>query len=63
MSDLGFNNLSADKLVNLRIHRIDAAFVKELREAGYNNLTADELVRLRINGIDGNYIKRMKGTQ
>jgi hypothetical protein len=49
--------------MSMRIHRVNAQFVKEMREAGYNNLTADELIQLRIHGVDGAYIKKMKGAQ
>jgi hypothetical protein len=36
----------------MRIHRVDAAFVKEVKEMGYEDLTVDRLVRMKIHSRD-----------
>jgi hypothetical protein len=33
MAELGYKNLSIDQLVQLRIHGVDAEYVKEMNEA------------------------------
>jgi hypothetical protein len=35
----------------MRIHGVDASFVKEVREHGYKDPTIDDLIELRIHGL------------
>lgn len=53
MDAAGYRAGSVDGLVQMRIHRIDPAYIRELALAGpgYRNLKVDELVSLRIHRI------------
>jgi hypothetical protein len=59
MQALGYNKLSIDKLVEMVIHGVTPAFVKEMTELGYKNLSIDQLVQLRIHGVDADYVREM----
>jgi hypothetical protein len=52
MARFGYRNLSADDLVNLRIHGVSADYIQSLQRAGMTHLSADQLVRLRLAGFD-----------
>jgi hypothetical protein len=42
---------SSDDLVAMRIHGVDADFVKEVRDHGFKNPSIDDLIELRIRGF------------
>ena len=46
-----FPDVTLDQLVQLRIFRIDDAFVASAKSHGFDNLTIEKLVKLRISGI------------
>ncbi|MEO8077620.1 MAG: hypothetical protein ABI818_14925 [Acidobacteriota bacterium] len=50
MRDLGYGDLSIDRLVQFRIHGVDAEFVRKTRAAGFKGLDAQDLVDMRIHG-------------
>jgi hypothetical protein len=50
MQELGYGSLSRARLVQFRIHGVDADFIREVRAAGYKNLSAEELVDFSIHG-------------
>jgi hypothetical protein len=51
MKDAGYPKISPDQLVAMRIHGVDASFVKEVRQHGYKDPTIDNLIELRIHGL------------
>ena len=50
MKNEGYSEISTDQLVAMRIHGVNAAYVKELREHGYKNPSIDDLIEMRIHG-------------
>jgi len=48
---LGYN-FTAQELINLRSHGVDAGYLRRLRDAGMKNLTADQIAKLRMHGVD-----------
>jgi hypothetical protein len=51
MKEAGYPKISPDQLVAMRIHGVDANFVKEVRDRGYKNLSIDDLIEMRIHGL------------
>lgn len=51
LRQLGYDDLSLDKLVELRIHGVSPGFIREMAEVGLRDLPADRLVELRIHGV------------
>jgi hypothetical protein len=51
MKEAGFPKISPDQLVAMRIHGVDADFVKEVRDRGYKNPSIDDLIEMRIHGL------------
>ncbi len=47
-----FGKLPLEKYTELRIHGVDAAYVRAFRDAGFASISADEAVSLRIHGVD-----------
>ncbi len=48
---LGYS-FTPSELVALRIHGVDGAYLRRLRDAGLRNLNADQIEKLRIHGVD-----------
>jgi hypothetical protein len=46
-----FPDVTLDQLVQLRIFRIDDAFMASAKSHGFDNLTIEKLVKLRISGL------------
>ena len=46
-----FPDITLDQLVQLRIFRIDDAFIASAKSLGFERLTIDKLVKLRISGL------------
>jgi len=51
MKDAGYPKISPDQLVSMRIHGVDADFVKQVRDHGYKDPSIDDLIDLRIHGL------------
>jgi hypothetical protein len=51
MAALGYRSLTADQLVQMRIHGVTPEFVRTLQQQGIRTRSADQLVRLRISGF------------
>jgi len=47
-------------LISFRIHRINARFMREMKELEFDSLTPDQALRLRIYNIDTRYRDKMK---
>jgi hypothetical protein len=50
LKELGYGTVSTERLVEFRIHGVDAAFIREARAAGYKDLTERDLVDMSIHG-------------
>jgi len=50
MKDVGYGDVKVDRLVEFRIHGVDADFVRAAKAHGFNNLSAEDLVDLSIHG-------------
>jgi len=50
MRDAGYGGIKIDKLVQFRIHGVDADFVRRAKAHNFNDLSADDLVELAIHG-------------
>jgi hypothetical protein len=47
---VGYRTISIDQLVKMRIHKVDAQFIKDLQADGYRNLTASDVIDFAIRG-------------
>jgi hypothetical protein len=56
---LGYANLTLRELVNMRVGRVDAAYVNGMRELGYT-LSAREVANLAILGVTPAYVRELK---
>lgn len=59
MKDLGFGNLSLDRLIKLFNHGVNPKYIKELAEAGYEDLDDEQLQKMRDHGVDADYIREL----
>jgi hypothetical protein len=50
LADAGLRNVSAQKLIELKIHGVDGAFVRKAKERSAD-LSADRLIQMRIMGL------------
>ena len=50
MRDVGFTTVSEDQLVRMRIHKVDAQFVRHARDDGLTVQTPGDAVDLAIHG-------------
>ena len=50
MSRLGYRNVPADKLVQMRIHGVTPDFIRGLQKEGIALPSPDQIVRLRLSG-------------
>ena len=57
MRDLGLTGLSADRLVQMRIHGVTPVFVEEMRAAALYPTVAQR-IEMRIHGVTPEYVRR-----
>ena len=50
-------DLSLNKVVELKIHGVNAKYKKELTDAGYIDVPLEQIVEAKIHGINGDYLK------
>jgi hypothetical protein len=50
MRDVGYGGVGVERLVQFRIHGVDADLVRDLKAHGFSNLSADDLVDFSIHG-------------
>jgi hypothetical protein len=43
--------------MKMRIHGVDADYVKKMRAAGFKNVSANQLIEMRVTGIDAILLK------
>ncbi len=56
---LGYKNISADELIELRNHGVTIDYIKSLNNAGYKDLSLDRLMELRDHGVSTDFITRL----
>ena len=57
--DLGYENLSLERLMEFRIHGISPDYAKAIARSGYPHLDAERLVEFKIHGISPDYVSAM----
>jgi hypothetical protein len=50
MRDVGFASVTEDQLVRMRIHKVDAQFVRDARADGYALTTPSDAIDFAIRG-------------
>ncbi|PYT27354.1 MAG: hypothetical protein DMG57_18625 [Acidobacteria bacterium] len=51
---------STKQLIELRIHGVTLAYIREARQAGYKDLTAQDYVEMRIHGVETDFLRDLK---
>jgi len=51
LRELGYDRVSVDKLIEMRIHGVNAGFIRDIQSRGWKDVTVDELIQMRIHGI------------
>ena len=59
LASLGYNHLSLDQLVDMRIHGVSTSYIRGFRGLGYS-LSPDELVDMRIHGVTREFATSLK---
>ena len=60
IQQLGFRDLSLDRVVEFKIFQVTAQFVNDLRAEGFTSVTPQQLVNLRVFKIDMDFVRRAK---
>lgn len=60
MSEMGYGDLSREKLMELREQGVTATFISRLRDLGYSDITLDQAVLMRQNGVSYTFAAMMK---
>jgi hypothetical protein len=50
MREVGYGNVKVDRLVEFRIHEVDADLVRDLKARGFTNMSEEDLVDFSIHG-------------
>ena len=58
MRALGAQDIN--KIIELQIHNVDAAYVSDLRSAGFSNISLDEIISAKIHGVNSQTVKEMR---
>lgn len=58
-SDFGFNNLSADQLIELRNNGVSHGYLKGLQDAGIKVTTTAQAIQLRNNGVSVQFLSSL----
>ncbi|MGH9330831.1 MAG: hypothetical protein ACRD09_10335, partial [Vicinamibacterales bacterium] len=48
LKEVGYKDIPVDTLVQMRIHRVDAQFIKDVRADGFKDMTPRELIDFKI---------------
>jgi beta-lactamase regulating signal transducer with metallopeptidase domain len=60
-SYLGYQNLSLDKLIELKEHGVTADYILSFKKMGYNNISPDQAIELRDHGVTVEFIRELQG--
>ena len=52
--------LTPDELIELRIHGVDANFMREMRDLGLGDLSLQEFKEMAIHGVDADFVHEMR---
>jgi beta-lactamase regulating signal transducer with metallopeptidase domain len=53
--------LSADQLIQMKIHGITPEYIESVRKLGFDNLSIRQLVEMRVHNIDEAFVKEARG--
>src|SRR5262245_53599923 len=53
MRNMGYGDLSVDKLFSMAMHDVGLKFINELKSLGYENIPVNKLIAMGIHGADG----------
>jgi beta-lactamase regulating signal transducer with metallopeptidase domain len=59
MAQAGFQNLTADQMIAMKIHGVTADFIAEIKSLGWSP-TPDQMVAFRIHGVDAATVKELR---
>ena len=59
LRQLGYDDLSLEKLVEFRIHGVSPEFIRGLAEVGLRDLPANRLVEFRIHGVSAELVRAL----
>ncbi|MGH9855982.1 MAG: hypothetical protein ACREBD_39605, partial [Blastocatellia bacterium] len=60
MRNLGYDDLSVEKLFSMTMHDVSTSFINELKSFGYDKVPVNKLIAMRIHGVSGDFIRRMQ---
>ena len=60
MEQLGYTDLSPNRLEQFRIHGVTPEFVEAMAEVGYDGIPAKTLVQMRIHGVDASFVRQLE---
>jgi hypothetical protein len=60
MRNLGYDNISTEKLFVMAVHDLSTNFINELKSLGYDKLPIDKLIAMSIHEVNGDFIRRMQ---
>ena len=53
-------DLTAEQIIELKIHGVDAAFVQQARQLGLGNLSFEQLIELAVHGVDAAFVQQFR---
>jgi bla regulator protein blaR1 len=59
MAALGYKDLTAKQLADMRAYAVGPAYVAEMADSGYSGLSADMLISFKWFGVSSSYIREM----
>ncbi|ANM29141.1 hypothetical protein ABI59_05340 [Acidobacteria bacterium Mor1] len=57
--DVGYGNISTNRLIEFRIHGVKSEFIQGMADAGYEDLEPSRLVEFRIHGVSPEFVQGM----
>jgi hypothetical protein len=60
LKSLGYNSVSPDQMVTMRIHGVSMEFIREVESLGYDRPSIDKLVTMKIHGITPDDIRKVQ---
>jgi len=51
---------TTDQLIELRIHGVNAEYIRETQRAGYTKLSANDYVQMKIHGVQPSFLRDLK---
>ena len=60
MRDLGFDNLTVEQLVEMKLHGVTPDFIREMRDLKFDNLTPDQLTEMKLHGVTPDFVREVR---